>query len=319
VIADLKPGDNILSYYVLRKKEMRTTRESDEFYASLELGDASGRINGSLWTDAKKAYETINVGDVLKVKAKVIDYKNRKHLHVQKLRKANEKDDLSEVELVPKSDKDSNELLLQLDTLISRIQVPELGELLVLMFQDSAIRQSFAQAPGGKLWHHNYLGGLLEHTLAVTNIALQVAQNYPGVNEDLLLCAGLLHDIGKVAAYRYETVIDFTDQGRLLGHIVIGSQMVADKIKQIPTFPEELAQQLQHLILSHQGKLEQASPVVPMTLEGILLYYADEMDSKANAFLRIKRKDAGRRWSTFVSLMNQYFYLGPDPDTQKES
>jgi len=319
VISDLKPGDNILSFYVLRKKEMRTTRESDEFYAALELGDASGRINGSLWTDAKKTYEIIDVGDILKVKAKVIDYKSRKHLHVQKLRKANEKDDLSEVELVPKSDKDSNDLLLQLDALIARVQEPTLRQLLDLIFQDDDFRKRFARAPGGKLWHHNYLGGLLEHTLAVTNIAVQVAQNYPGVNEDLLISAGLLHDIGKVATYRCETVIDFTDHGRLLGHIVIGSQMVADKIKQLPAFPEELAKQLQHLILSHQGKLEQASPVVPMTLEGILLYYADEMYSKANAFLRVKRKDAGRRWSTFVSLMNQYFYLGPDPDLQKES
>jgi len=196
------------------------------------------------------------------------------------------------------------------------VQNTFLRGLLDLIFQDQKIRKAFGDAPGGKLWHHAYLGGLLEHTLSVTKIAEQAAKQYPGINRDLLLTAGLLHDIGKISSYTYRTVIDFTDEGRLLGHIVIGAQMVTDKIKIFPDFPRPLAKELLHLILSHQGKLEQASPVVPMTLEALLLYYADEIDSKANAFLRIqeREKKPGRTWSSYVNLMNQYFYFGEDED-----
>ncbi|MCG8603626.1 HD domain-containing protein, partial [bacterium] len=126
------------------------------------------------------------------------------------------------------------------------------------------------------------------------------------------------HDIGKISSYEYKTLIDYTDEGRLLGHIVIGAQMVEDKIKSIPDFPRVLKKQLLHLILSHQGKLEQASPVVPMTLEALILYYADEIDSKANAFTRIRNKDkkSGAKWSSFVRLMDRYLYLGEEPEAK---
>ncbi len=318
MITDLKPGDAIVAYFVLRKKEMRTSRESDEFYAALELGDASGRISGTLWTDARKFYDKVAAGDILKVKGKVIDYKNRKHLHIEKVRKASKTDDVKEAELVPKVDKDISALLAELDATIAQVGQEELQRLLHLIFQDGEFRQSFARAPGGKLWHHNYVGGLLEHTLSVTRIAVGVAASYPNLNTDLLRSAGLLHDIGKVTSYKYKTYIDYTDEGRLLGHIVIGAQMVTERIKEIPAFSKELAKQLMHLILSHQGKLEQASPVVPMTLEGIVLYYADEIDSKANAFQRIKKRDGGRKWSSYVSLMNQYFYFGPESPSEGE-
>ena len=310
MIVDLKPGDKVISYFVLRKKEMRTKRESGELYLSVELVDASGRISGSYWDNVKKKYDALDHGDVLKVKATVIDFKNRKHLSIEKLRKALDRDDYDLSQLVPKVDKDIEQLLEKLNKLIIGVQDPHLDQLLKSVFDDPEVRKEFAQAPGGKLWHHNYIGGLLEHTLSVTEIAQTTGAMYPGVDLDLLIAAGLLHDIGKIASYSYDTLIDFTDEGRLIGHIVIGSQMVAQRIQEIKGFPKELQKRLIHLILSHQGKLEQASPVVPMTLEGLILYYADELDSKANAFLRIKKKEGHRRWSSYVNLMGQYFYFG---------
>jgi len=181
-----------------------------------------------------------------------------------------------------------------------------------LVFNDPDLREKFGKAPAGKLWHHNYLGGLLEHTLSVTQIASEVGKMYPDINQDLLIAAGLLHDIGKIETYIFKTFFDFTDEGRLVGHIVLGAQLVAGKIKLIVDFPKKLETELTHLILSHQGKLEHASPVVPMTLEGLILYYADEMDSNANAFLRIKKKEKmpGTQWSSYINLLGRYLYFG---------
>ncbi|MFQ5651833.1 MAG: 3'-5' exoribonuclease YhaM family protein [bacterium] len=312
MITDLKAGETIVSFFVLRKKEIKTRRESNEIYLSLELGDASGRIFGSVWDEPQKSYQAVEKGDVVKVKATVIDFRDRLHLNIEKLRKVDEKDEVDIKQLVPACDKDLKKLIAQLDELIASVSNTHLKHLLSSIFDDRTIRTPFETAPGGKLWHHNYLGGLLEHTLSVTEIADKIGQMYPDVNRDLLVTAGLLHDIGKIDSYRYDTMIDFTDEGRLLGHIVIGAQLVSERIKSLSEFPKELAKQLVHLILSHQGKLEQASPVVPMTLEGIILYYADEFDAKANAFLRIRKKEGHKRWSSYVNLLGQYFYFGSE-------
>ncbi len=314
MITDLKPGDKLVSFFVLRKKELKSKRDSDDDYLSLELGDASGRVTATVWDDVQKHYDALSKGDIVKVKGKAINFRERLHITVEKIRGAEEKDQCDLKQLVPVVDKDRNKLLAHLDELIKKVENDPLKKLLNSIFKDESIRKAFRNAPGGKLWHHNYVGGLLEHTLSVTDISLSVGANYPGINRDLLIAGGLLHDIGKIESYSYKTLIDYTDRGRLLGHIVIGAQIVSDKIKSIPDFPKNLENQLLHLILSHQGKLEQASPVVPMTLEGLLLYYADELDSKANAFLRISKKDkkAGLKWSSYVKLLERYLYLGTE-------
>jgi len=315
-VAQLKPGEIITQFFVLRKKEMKTKFNSDQFYLSLELGDATGRVKGSVWENVQAVNDDLALGDVVKVKGKVITFKGRNHLNIDKIRPTVAKDSVDLTLLVPSVDKDIGELFERLDALVAGVTDPHLQQLLSDVFTDEEIRGAFGKAPGGKLWHHNYLGGLLEHTLSVTDIAVKIGKGYPGVNLDLLVAAGLLHDIGKIESYTYKTVIDFTDEGRLLGHIVIGAQMVTDRIRKMPAFPESLEKELLHLILSHQGKLEQASPVVPMTLEGIILYYADEVDSKANAFLRIQKKEKrpGSRWSSYVNLTNQYYYFGEDDE-----
>ena len=287
MIKDLKPGDKFVAFFILRKKAIRTKFNSDEIYLSLELGDASQRINGTVWEKPQEVYEAIELGDIMKVKATAIHFKDKLHLNIEKIRKAEESDEFDIKELVPVVDKDREALLSHLDELIAGVENSYLKELLKLVFTDSEIRQQFKDAPGGKLWHHNYLGGLLEHTLSVTDIADRVGQMYPNIKRDLLIAAGLLHDIGKISSYIYKTLIDFTDAGRLVGHIVIGAQMVKDKIREIKDFPKDLEMELTHLILSHQGKLEHASPVVPMTLEGLILYHADEIDSNANAYQSI--------------------------------
>ncbi len=314
MIKDLRPGDELISFVVLRKKEMKSKRDSDESYLSLEFGDASGRITGTIWENVHEHYNTLEKGDIVKVKAKVINFKERPHLNIQNIRNAEDNDEYDLTQLIAVVPKNRDELFSHLDELIAGVENPYLKTLLNMIFSDAEIRKNLRNAPAGKLWHHNYLGGLLEHTLAVTDISDKVGQMYPETNRDLLIAGALLHDIGKIDAYNYKTMIDFTDEGRLVGHIVIGAQLVSDKIKLVDNFPEKLKMQIIHLILSHQGKLEQASPVLPMTIEGIILYYADELDSKANAFSRIRKKEkrAGSNWSSYVQLLNRYLYFGDE-------
>ncbi|MCH7754684.1 HD domain-containing protein [candidate division KSB1 bacterium] len=198
MIKDLKPGDKFVAFFILRKKAIRTKFNSDEIYLSLELGDASQRINGTVWEKPQEVYEAIELGDIMKVKATAIHFKDKLHLNIEKIRKAEESDEFDIKELVPVVDKDRDALLSHLDELIASVENSYLKELLKLVFTDSEIRQQFKDAPGGKLWHHNYLGGLLEHTLSVTDIADRVGQMYPNIKRDLIIAAGLLHDIGKI-------------------------------------------------------------------------------------------------------------------------
>jgi len=312
MIRDIQAGDKIVAFFVLRKKEIRTKRETGEIYLSVELVDASGRISGSLWEAPQPAYQAVEKGDVVKVKGTAISYKERLHLSIEKLRGVTSRDRVEAEQLVPASDTDLQTLVERLEKLVASVHEPFLKRLLDDVLQDPQLRTGLQHAPGGKLWHHNYLRGLLEHTVSVATLVDKIAAHYPAANRDLLVTAALLHDIGKVDSYRYDTLIEYTDAGRLLGHIVLGSQIVQRKIDSIDGFPMQLAMELQHLVLSHQGKLEQASPVVPMTLEGLILYYADELDSKTNAFQRVQRKEGKQAWSSYVKLLDQFFYFGSD-------
>jgi 3'-5' exoribonuclease len=319
LIEELRAGDLVVSFFVIRRKEIRTKRDSAETYLSLELADRSGRIGASIWEDSAnpdlqfdELRDALQVGDVVKVQGKVVSYRDRLYLNVERLRKSTEADSIDFTRLVPTSERDPEEMWSELERMVASVESMPLRQLLKQIFSNPEIKQRFMETPGGKQWHHAYVGGLLEHTLAVTAICDRLASLYDGVDRDLLVTAALLHDIGKIRSYQTFPTFDFTDEGRLLGHIVIGSQMVAESIGRIGDFPEEMAKQLQHLILSHQGKLEQASPVVPMTLEALILYYADELDSKANAFLRIRKREKrpGTRWSSYVNLIARHLYFG---------
>jgi len=196
---------------------------------------------------------------------------------------------------------------------LAEIKNPMLQKLLKLFFTDKDFTDRFCKAPGGKLWHHAYLGGLLEHTLSVIIISKFFIHHYhDSVNGDLLLAAAFLHDVGKIEEFSTYGFVDYSTPGRLIGHITIGVNMVMEKISQLPNFPEQLKQQLIHCILSHHGQKDRGSPVVPMTLEALILNFADDLDSSVAAFQRImaKEKEPGKVWSNYVNLIDRFIYLG---------
>lgn len=320
-IRNFETGEKITGFFVLRKKEIKTKRDGAP-YLLLGLGDATGRISATLWEDAKSVYDAIQVGDIVKVRGNTLTYNDILQLSVERIRKAEPSDGVESKNFVKKGTKDIEGLSQSLNETIISIKNPHLHKLLNSIFNDSwwLSRQD---APGGKQWHHAYLGGLLEHTLAVAKICETMSQLYPMADRDLLIAGALLHDIGKIEEYGFQQgFIDFTDEGRLWGHISIGAQRVREfieKIEKESDFPQEIKKQLIHLILSHQGQLEHGSPVLPQTLEAMILYYSDEMDSKANALIHIIERDSepGRQWSQYIQLLNRFIYLKQDNPPNK--
>ncbi len=319
MIQDLVPGVKITAFFILRKKELKTKKNGVP-YLLLELGDRSGRISATLWDDAQSVYETIDTGDAVKVMGSVIVYKDSNQIAVEKIRKADPSDRINIKDFVPQRELDIENLMQDFEKTIESVKTVPLKRLLHKVFHDPWWMDRFKEAPGGKLWHHAYLGGLLEHTLAVVKVCETMALLYLRVNRDLLITGALFHDIGKIDEYGYDQgYIDFTDEGRLWGHISIGAQRIRTIIEEMEEeeegFPRELKRHVIHLILSHQGKLEFGSPVLPMTLEAMILFYADEMDSKANALQHIIERDIepGKLWSKYVPLLDRFIYLG-NPD-----
>jgi 3'-5' exoribonuclease len=185
--------------------------------------------------------------------------------------------------------------------------------LLADLFADPAFADAFGMAPAAKHIHHAVLGGLLEHTASVVGLCRLLAEYYPALNRDLLLAAAILHDVGKVRELSWDRVFDYTDAGRLVGHITLGVLLVEERIRAIPDFPPALAQTLIHCILSHHGELAWGSPKRPKTLEAMALHYAEDLDGKVNAFLAFAQRYPDPQhpgWTQFNKTLDRYLYVG---------
>ncbi len=316
-IVDLVPGDVVLGYYIIRKKELKDKKATNEVYLSFELGDRTGRIRGSLWKDIETANKTIQVGDIVKVRGKVITFLDQNHLSIDQIRKATASDSVQPEQFLPTTPKSIPEMFAGLKSSLEAVTHPDLKRLIDLFLSDPDFERRFCHAPGGKLWHHTYVGGLLEHTLSVVQIC-QFFVNYYGnlVNGDLLLTAAFLHDVGKIEEFTTHGFVDYSTPGRLLGHIILGTNLVMQKIEQLNSFPASLQQQLVHCMLSHHGEKERGSPVVPMTIEALILNFIDNLDSSVAAFQRImnKEKEPGRAWSNYVHLIDRFIYFGEEQE-----
>lgn len=313
-VRDLQPGMEVNEVFVLRSKELRDYEKGN--FLKLEFGDKTGRVDGVAFDNAVLLHRKAEEGDYVQVKGFTSTYRDFVQIKVDNLFKV-EADKVDLADFLPRSKRAPEELLNIYRKEAESLQNVFLRQLLQKVLSDEKIIKGLQLAPGGKLWHHNYVGGLLEHTLMIVEICKKSCELYPMVDGDLLMAGALLHDIGKISQYEVFSFIDYSDEGRLIGHIVEGDRIVTEKIKEISDFPEELAMRLRHLILSHQGELEMGSPVVPQTLEAIILHNADEMDAKAGAFMRIieSEQEPGKKWSSYVKLINRFIYFG---ETEKK-
>lgn len=308
LIKDLQRGQSIESYFYVREKNINRTK-SGVPYLSLRLGDRTGEIEGRVWDNALDFASVFAADDFIKVRAEVEEFQGNLQLRIIKLRKCTAEEIRLE-DFLPQSPLDGEKMFAELKEIAQKVKHPFFSQLLESFFNDQDFIQKFKKAPGAKSLHHVYLGGLLEHTLAVAQLILLVAPRYKGVNQDLLLTGGILHDIGKVQELSYSRAFDYTDAGRFLGHIILTIEMVDEKIRTIPDYPEDLALFLKHLLLSHHGDFAFGSPKLPMSLEALILHHLDDLDAKVNGFWTWieKEKDNPARWTSYHKLFDRFIF-----------
>jgi 3'-5' exoribonuclease len=300
-------GKEVVSFYLVAEKDLREGK-NNAYYLRLRLQDKTGSIAANLWKDAQKEAEGFSEGDVIKVKATVVEYKGQLQFNLAKIRFA----DHSEYEIeefLARSKKDPEQLSGQFFGFVDKVENPFLNKLLRLIFGNKEFYTRFEHAPAAKSWHHNYIHGLLEHTVAVATIADFVSVLYP-VNYDLLLSGALLHDVAKVLEYSNKPAIEFTDIGRLVGHLSLSDQLVCERAAQIPGFPEELLLNLRHLILAHHGEYEKASVRLPQTIEALVLHLCDNLDAQSAGVAQlIEAAPRDAVWTEFDKLNNRYYHI----------
>jgi 3'-5' exoribonuclease len=315
----LVTNDKVDHYLLIKRWDVRSTRSGNDFL-STELGDKTTSINANVWEGFSEIVSKGKVGDVVKVKGTIEEYQGTLQIRVSSILLATSKDEVSPKDFLPKSKRDLKVMQDEFNKRISNTSDKFIKKLLQQIFTEERFEQ-FCTAPAGKSWHHAYIHGLIEHTLEIIRLCELMCEFHPELNKDLLVAGAMLHDIGKIEELSYDSAFEYTDKGKLVGHIVIASNLVRDEIKKIDGFPVELENNLIHLILSHQGKLEHASPVVPKTAEAIALYQADELSAKVNAYKNVIESEikAGSNWTRFIQLAGTDLYKFNLDNSSEES
>ena len=291
-IYKLPVGTPLSGYFVIEHVETRKHRTGDPFLR-LVLSDKTGTFQALWWKPPKDADLTVfKKGDVVFVEGHVEYFNGNLQPKLSLVRVAQE-GEFDPQKFISESRFPIGEQFTRLLEIIETVKNEHLRDLLESFFYDDQFVENFLKAPAGKTIHHSCIGGLLEHTLGVTEICEVVAKRYKSIDRDLLITAAILHDIGKVYEYSVETAIDRTNEGILLGHLYMSCEMVAFKIAEIEGFPKDLKTKLLHCILAHHGQYEHGSPKKPKTLEAVALAYADALDSKVKGFEEFIERELG--------------------------
>lgn len=311
-IADLGEGERVDDIFLVKTAKLAETRAGKPCLF-LDLADKSGEIGGPVWENAEHVADFSQPGSFLHLKGQVQSYRDKLQLRIEELNPVS-RDDVSMADFIVSSRYDLEEMAAEIQKIIASVEDFWVRKLLQHFFKKGEIWERFQTAPAAKGIHHAYVGGLLEHCLSMTRVADMLSRHYPGVNRSILLAGVMFHDLGKIEELKEQTgVVDYTSAGRLKGHLVMGSEMVAEAAGKIKDFPEDVLIHIQHLILSHHGRQEFGSPTVPMTPEAFLLSFIDDLDSKMNLIeqLRHKHKGDGPEWTEYQRSLERFLYLSP--------
>src|SRR3989344_3815231 len=313
-ISGLKEGDSVNSAFSIKYKHPPEAYKNG-FRFELGLADRSGEIELKYWGSADKEkvealYKGFKEGDVIEVNGKTSAFRGVSEIHINEgagsIRKIAEFDI---ADFVEKSAEDSEKLANDMLAEIKGMKNEFLRKLMEEFFNDAKFMAQFRSAPAAMYMHHATIGGLIEHTSHVLKLCREICRIYPALDRDLLIAGAILHDIGKISEFRIGTNIKQTEEGMLRGHIAMGEEMVLGKIREIKDFPDELKIKIAHMLLSHHGANEYGSPQEPSFPEAAAVYYADEMDSKVDQFVKIKKETKTEDFRVYSKKLGRGIYL----------
>lgn len=310
-VQDIGPGSSVEGVFVIEQKRLLDTR-SGAPYLALTLLDRTGRIEARLWENAPQAERALSSGDTVLVRGEGQSFRESLQLklsHIERIEAC------EPGFFLPVTPEDRDALWKELWKIAKGVKTPALAALLRAVFRDDGLARAFRSAPAAKRMHHAYIGGLLEHSVSVARSAEAACRLYPALDRDLLVTGALLHDIGKIRELRYDVPpLDYTDEGRLLGHIVLGISIIDACLAGMPPADpstEGGISALKHLVLSHHGQREFGSPVLPMTEEALVLNLIDDLDAKLNYMkgLRKTLPEGRHSWTEYQKTLERYLYL----------
>jgi 3'-5' exoribonuclease len=307
-IKDIKQGDKVASFFLAAEKNMAFSQKGSP-YLTVKLKDKTGELDSKVWENAVEFDQIFKKGDIISIEGRAATYKNSIQISIINIKKI-PWEEIDPADYLPYVKGDVHAMFNEMSGFIEKVNDKYLRALLDAFFQEEETISLFKKAPAAKGFHHIYLGGLLEHTLSVVQLLDKIAGHYPDLNKDMLITGGILHDIGKIYEFSYNSIIDYSDEGRLIGHIVMGVEMINKKIAAIDDFPSQLTLELRHIILSHHGEFEFGSPKRPKTLEALVVHYIDDLDAKFNAFQTFiaDSTNADSDWTVYNRFLERFLY-----------
>lgn len=317
-VKDLKTGQSLNNPFALTHMALKPFSAGK--FLQVKLGDRTGRIPAVLWNGAEAIYPSLQIGDLVQVQGVVELYREKPQVAIRKIEKLIDVDHLDPNDFLPSIEIDTAATWEEIKAIACSVNDPWLLQLLEKFINDTPFIEGFLRAPGGKQWHHGYLGGLAEHTLGVMKNCVVLSERYPFTKRDIILVGAIFHDLGKVLEFNYSTVIEYSDVGRLVGHQILGDNKLCEYAALIEGFPQDLLVEVRHLILSHHGDSPDAVRP-PLTREALILSRADDLDAQMNAFTReiLKARMNGRKWTDYVNLIGRYLYdSGGEDDMSRQ-
>ena len=306
-VEGLMEGQHVNECYLVAHKDLRT-QQNGSWFVGVALRDRTGEIGGVLWNNAVETARLFEVKSVVRVTGQVKTYRGKLQITISTLTPAEEGE--YDMEHLVQSAEGGRENAKKLRDILDTVENPWIKRLLDAFWNEPGFEEKFCRAAAAKKWHHEFPGGLARHCYEMARIALTLCELFPEIDRDVLLAGVFIHDIGKFQEMSQDLVVDYTDEGKLLGHLQIGCDMVQRKMAAIGEFPEKLRLQLLHCILSHHGEMQNGSPVTPRTIEAIALHHIDNLDAQTEAFSRIIRETRGRgqEWSEYLPLIDRIIW-----------
>ena len=307
-INDMHDGDNVTGIYLCKQKNMAQTKNGKD-YENVILSDKTGTLSCKIWDPNSMGIGDFDVNDFVEVHGRISVFNGALQMSIDRARRANP-ESVDQSDYLPVSSRNIESMYKELLAHVDSVKTPYFRLLMDSLFvEDQAFISAFKAHSAAKTIHHGFIGGLLQHTLAVCDLCAFYCKAYPKLDHDLLICAALCHDIGKVRELSDFPANDYTDEGQFLGHIVMGVEMIDEKIARIKGFPAVKANQLKHCILAHHGEYEFGSPKKPALIEAAALNFADNTDAKLEAFTEILEnvslvQGAGNGWMGFNKLFD---------------